>query len=426
MASVAYFYNQHYLGLNALSAALFLVFCFGLLGHVLPARLWKTCIWPTLLAIFVLPFEGYLDIFLGFPLRLISAEVVSDLLTRLGIPSASTDSVLFIENRAAIVDLDCSGIRGFWIGCIFFCAITWIENYRLDIRWLAIALFTFFLIFAANILRIAVLVVLDLSLNRADLAQVFHESLGLVGFTFSMAIGWQLLRLYGRHSHIKPSPNSEKPKQPQRYMTSSASTIIGLLVVLNLIWADQSNDKAIGLSSIDLSDSTYLKFTSQALSDSEKAFFQANSSSVRKYLTTIESNSGLYTASVLIVLSRDWKSHHVPANCYAAQGYEIRSSVVQSVNWLPAPKAFFPVRHLELTKPSPIGAVNSRYFADYWFQSAKQITPNFSKRVIAQITHPGRPWTMVSVLWEEDVPLDVRHQALTNIRKLVAKQMEAL
>ena len=66
VVAIAYLLNQRYLQFNALSVALFLMFCFALLGHFVSSSTWRSCVLPLMITILVLPFEGYLDIFFGF------------------------------------------------------------------------------------------------------------------------------------------------------------------------------------------------------------------------------------------------------------------------------------------------------------------------------------------------------------------------
>jgi len=67
---IAFLLNESQIGFNTLSAALFFLFIYGLSGYFLQHLLWRSLFIPTSLLILVLPFEHYLDIYLGFPLRL--------------------------------------------------------------------------------------------------------------------------------------------------------------------------------------------------------------------------------------------------------------------------------------------------------------------------------------------------------------------
>lgn len=428
-----YLFNQFFLHLNAVSVALFLLFCFALLGHFVSAAAWRSCLQPMLLAMLVLPFEGYLDIFLGFPMRLLSAEVAVGVLHGLKIASVSSDTVLLVDNRAAIVDIDCSGIKGFWLGSVFFCAITWIERYRLNLRWFLIAVLALGLLFAGNVVRIVALVVLDLVLDKATLAQILHESLGLISFTAVLFLSWQLLRLFGsrvEHAQCIASSNSK-----QIHCANISMTTCILLVLLSgfsLVQAAhiESARKSVesgrteSVWSVELANE---RFTRQALNSIEQKFYTDNRANAFKFTGSVESSGREYEASVLVVFSSHWKSQHIPEHCYVAQGYGITSSQVLKLgeSVVPGHASF---RQLQLlknrTEPGKSPASQS-FTSDYWFQSANATTVNYSRRVLSQIKNPSMPWAMVSVLWHDGVPNLVRQQLLSEIQSTVSRNMNS-
>jgi len=425
-------FNQHFLHLNAVSVALFLMFCFALLGHFVSANTWLSCLQPLLLAMLVLPFEGYLDIFLGFPMRLLSAEVAVDVLHGLKIATVSSDTVLLIDNRAAIVDIDCSGIKGIWLGSVFFCAITWIERYRLNLRWFLIATLALCLLFAGNVVRIVALVVLDLVLDRAALAQLLHESLGLISFTAVLFLSWHLLRLFGsRHEHAqRTAPNESK----QAHCTNRLSITTGILTVLlsgfslvqsTYVESAQKNikpDRAVSVWNLEFASQ---RFTPQALDSIEQKFYTDNGAEAFKFTGSVASSGHAHEASVLVVFSSHWKSQHIPEHCYVAQGYGITSSQVLTLGE-PAVTQHASFRQLQLVKnrieASRLAEAKS-FTSDYWFQSANATTVNYSRRVLSQIANPNVPWAMVSVLWHSGVPDQVRQQLLLDIQSTVARNM---
>jgi len=427
IACSMYLLNQTYLRLNALSVALFLLFCFGLLGHFISSNAWRLCTLPLLLAMLVLPFEGYLDIFLGFPMRLLGAEVAASVLQLLGIASISSDTVLLIDNQAAIVDVDCSGIKGFWIGAIFICAITWIEQYRIDKRWAAIIVVAAMMLFAGNVFRIIVLVWLDLVINKAQWAQVLHESLGLLSFLIAVMISWQLLRLFA-HQHENQQTatpqHSSQPTNATRHDMSInkislttlflASTIIACNLILIAKTVAPSKHS---FSSFEIADKRFLK---QTLNPIEQQFFNHNNASAHKYIGSIEFEGSVHMASVLVVLSAHWKAQHKPEHCYIAQGFSINASHTLAFDG-GAKQGSIQYRQLILSKRT--ATTSSTYTSDYWFQSGNTTTVNYSRRVLSQIQHPDKPWAMVSVLWHEGVPAQARQQLLADIQKSVTRNL---
>jgi len=422
---IAFVLNQQYLRLNALSVALFLMFCFALLGHFVSMATWRSCLQPLLLAVLVLPFEGYLDIFLGFPMRLLSAEVAANVLHGLNIATISSDTVLLIDNQAAIVDIDCSGIKGFWIGGVFFCAITWIERYQLNLRWLFIACLAAFLLFAGNVLRIVALVVLDLVLGRAELAQLLHESLGLISFTAVLFLSWHLLRVYGtRHKPLRQS--AKTPFGPAHHTIGVSKTTLMLCLLLSgfvLLPTSEVDSAHVNTEPAWHSNFANNQFTPQPLNPIEKKFFVDNGANAFKFSGIVRSGSNEYQASVLVVFSRNWKSQHIPEHCYVAQGYDITSSQVLKPGESVEPdEASY--RELQLVKHIVDSETQQSYTSNYWFQSNNQTTVNYSRRIFSQLANRDKPWALVSVLWRDGVPHQVKEQFLMDIRNSVSRNME--
>jgi len=107
-----YLINENFLGVHIFSAALCVGAVYSLLGLILPAMQWRALFLPSFLLILLLPFEGYLDVYLGFPLRLLCADWAGEMLRVLGFTSITNESIILIEEKAANVDLGCSGIKG--------------------------------------------------------------------------------------------------------------------------------------------------------------------------------------------------------------------------------------------------------------------------------------------------------------------------
>gem|GEM_PF-2071189 len=447
LTCIAYLLNQHFMQLNALSVALFLLFCFGLLGHFVSHSTWCSCTLPLILAMLVLPFEGYLDIFLGFPMRLLGAEVAAFALQVLGIASVNSDTVLLIDNRAAIVDIDCSGIKGFWIGAIFICAITWIERYKVDRRWAIIMLIAAMMLFAGNVFRIIALVWLDLVLNKSQWAQVLHESLGLISFSIAVFVSWQLMRIFANsqfpqdakaEASLQATLNAHSGSTSKTFMTLTQNPIhiprlLGFnqisittllltctLIACNLVLISKTvAPSAKRFSEFDLADASFVR---QELNTIELQFFNHNKATAYKYTNEVELDGIVHKASVLVVLSGHWKAQHKPEHCYIAQGFSITSSKTLAMdNALPVNHVPFRQLKLSLSKPNAKGATS--YTSDYWFQSSDTTTVNYARRVLSQIRHPDQPWAMVSVLWHEGVPMQARQQLLTHIRRSVTRNL---
>jgi len=416
-AGLTYLLNESQVGFNTLSAALFILFVYGLSGYCLRQSLWRSLFVPTSLLILVLPFEHYLDVYLGFPLRLLSADWAGSVLQHTGLPLLTTESILMIDNRAAIVDLDCSGIKSLWIGLIFYLLLTWIEHYRISWCWLLIGLLYIFLLILANVARITILVLLELVLEQPKLAGIFHQSLGLLGFAIaSVTIWWVLKKLlpYAKLTSVSstediashnnqqvefPSANNAtdshlgKSKTYHAILLSSAT--LTLIVVMNLLYQPQViATQTSAVKTLNLPAKYALK--TSPLNPQEESFFNSNQAQANKYHLTLSIEGNPVRVAVVLVWSRAWKTHHVPENCYLSQGFSIDA---QGLWQLPQHN----LRYLQLNRPNADATLGSSQTAAYWFQSASSSTPDYSARVIDNLFHPGRHWVMASILFDQSV-----------------------
>jgi exosortase O len=395
----AYLANENVLGVRIFSAALSIGILYALLGTAVPATQWKALFFPCCLLILLLPFEGYLDIYLGFPLRLLCAEWAGQVLQILGFNSMTNESIIFIENNAANVDLDCSGIKGLWAGAVFFVLLSVIERHRLSRRWFTIAALFVASLLLSNVLRIVLLILITQTPDIAFLADTFHLSLGLIGFSFSCVLAWALLRLT---REAQPSIKTPYNKTNTPNLTTSGLFVLGLLVAL---WLQQPY-QAINLpqqSSLQLPRS--LNSTTEAPTIFEQDFFTRNQATVNKFRFNAEDLS----ASVLVVSSRYWKAQHEPHNCYIAQGYDLGFEGIWLLNNNSA------VHFMQVD--------GKQKTATYWFQSSKHITPDYSARVLDGIFHPQRDWLMVSILWNRSVNQQQIEKRLLLIQESLHKQL---
>ena len=391
--------NESQVGFNTLSAALFILFLYGLSGHFLRQSLWRSLFIPTSLLILVLPFEHYLDIYLGFPLRLLSADWAGTILQQTGLPLITTESILVIDNRAAIVDLDCSGIKSLWIGLIFYLLLTWIEHYKISWRWLIIGLVYVFLLVTANVARITILVLLELVLKQPELAGLFHQSLGLIGFAVASVAVWWLLQRFLPSGQSKGSDTAAEVPLEQVSLNNTAhpvllsATILVAILALNLLYQPQAIMAQVKVNpSLNLPAQYALK-TSE-LNPQEQLFFTSNQAQANKYHLTLTLEGKPVRVAMVLVWSRAWKTHHVPENCYLSQGYSIDD---QGVWNLPE----HTLRYLQLNQPNKTNGTSQT--AAYWFQSSDSSTPDYSARVIDNLAHPGRNWVMASILFDQSI-----------------------
>ncbi len=391
-ACIFYLINEASLGFHTLSAILFLLYVYGISGHFLAKSHWQAILLPVLLIILVLPFEHYLDVYLGFPLRLLSAKCVATLLQFYQPQIISLESILSVDNKAAIVDLECSGIKSLWVGLIFYLLLTWVEKYRIGLRWLGLAGVFIGLLVFANVGRIIILVWLDLLLNQTNLAALLHQSLGLLGFIFSSLIIWFLLHYFvpKNSQTLKNTPNE----------VSFSQGILGTIFIISVILSAihhyqplQKNTTAITQIQIQLPIKYHL--SPLKLKPQETDFFNSNSSTAQKYTFEIHAHHKIIKASMVLVSSRQWRAQHIPENCYLSQGYTIINKGV----WTLTPP--FNLRYLTLSTSTQ--NASKLFTGVYWFQSKHRTTVDYSARVLDALFNPNQQWLMVSILWQTPI-----------------------
>ena len=388
-----YLANEVNIGFHTLSAVLFIVYAYGLSGHFLSKNHWRAILLPVLLIILVLPFEHYLDLYVGFPLRLLSSKWAASTLQVFQSKTISVESILMVDNKAAIVDLDCSGIKSLWVGLIFYLLLTWVEKYRVGLRWLFVSALFIALLILANTVRIVLLVVLDLVLDQAELARLLHQSLGLLGFIVSSVIIWFLLHYFVP----KNTQTSDAPQKKVTFLQGFISTVFMLSVIGLAIYnykPFQKPNNTLIKPKFKLSEKYHL--SAIKLNPQELNFFKNNASVAQKYTFEIPHKQQTIKASMVLVWSQQWRSQHVPENCYLSQGYTIISKGV----WTLEPQ--FNVRSLNLSKardhqsPLPFSGV-------YWFQSKNRTTSDYSSRVFDSFFQSKQSWVMVSILWQTPI-----------------------
>lgn len=386
--SVLYLAAEHFLDINTLSATLFGLASYGLIGLWVSPRSWREGLPAALLLIGVLPFGEHMQTFIGYPMRIFTAGLVRDALSAFHISSTGVDTILILENGVSQIDLPCSGVKSLWTGALFFLAVTWFDRRPLNVRWLFIACAFGISLFLANLIRVTALVVTGQVFNSPLAAELIHVPMGVMGFAAACGIAVWLLR-FNRNTL---SANSViEPERPPLF--SPAYFSIGLclgLAVLALLYTPRAQT---GLSQIapHWIFPAELQVESLPLKPDELAgLTRDGAESAARYQFRWRGKSG----SMILVPSRTWRAHHRPERCFEVFGLQLNESRAQLVS--PA----FPVRAVTLRDPKSGASLN----AAYWFQSANRATDDFGTRIWADTVAPAERWVLVSILFDQ--PLD--------------------
>lgn len=406
-ASLAYLVVERWLDINTLSAILFGLGTYGLLGLYLAPTSWRQGLPAALLLIGVLPFGEHMQTFIGYPMRIATAEIARNGLLWFGAPSGGIDTILILENGVAQIDLPCSGVKSLWTGALFLLAATWLDRRVVNARWFAVALLFALLLFAANVVRVGALVVSAQVFDLPMLAQMLHVPLGVLGFGAACAASVVLLRL----CHAAPIQSSaiKNAPAPARYL---APALLTGIVVMGMLYAPRPQT-GLNAPAPAWNFPAALRVTPLPLKPDEIAWLTRDGAeSATRFRFNYQGVSG----SLILVPSKTWRAHHYPERCFQVYGLSMDESHAQLVT------QNFPVRAVALRDPT----TNARLNAAYWFQSAARTTDDYGTRVWADTAGAAERWVLVSILF--DAPLqenDARALALyQELHRAVAARLE--
>ncbi len=389
-ASLAYLLVERFLNINTLSAFLFGLASYGLLGLWLAPERWRQGFPAMLLVVGVLPFGEHLETFVGYPLRTFTAGLVRDGLAALGFHSLGADTILVFESGISQVDIPCSGVKSLWTGVMFLLAATWIENRRLNLRWLLVAAATGVLLFAANLMRVAVLALVGPALGWTWLAEMLHVPLGVLGFVGVCAAAvFMLHRLPSRPVIESVGAYAVRP----RPAWLAPALALGVLL-FTLAYSPRPAAQAASAAP-DWIFAAGLELAPAPLSAQGLEWVrQAGAETTSRYTFQWQNASGgePVSGALMLLTSRTWRGQHPPERCFEVFGLSIDTSYT----YLIAPQ--FPLRYLALSRPDFSGA--SRASAAYWLQSAGQTTEDFGRRIWADLGTERGTWVLVTVLFD--------------------------
>ena len=401
LSAVSYLLVERFLDINTLSASLFGLASYGLLGLWLSPTRWRQGLPAALLLIGTLPIGEHMETFIGYPLRILSAGVVREGLSVLGAESIGIDTILVFENGISQVDLPCSGVKSLWTGALFLIAVTWIEHHPINRRWFIAAIVFALLLLVANIARVGVLVTIGQVADWQLLAEMLHVPLGVLAFIIACSAALLLIRWAGVHQPASPkdpeqvtgiNPDAAKFDRFAQPVWLSPALII-VILVLGLIYKPRAPETIISAPQT-WDFPTDMKVEPWALSPGEEVWLSgAGNSSVTRWRFEWQDLSG----SLLFVSSSSWRAQHRPERCFEVFGLTVKESQSHMI------AENFPLRTLSLQdqKDRPL------YSAAYWFQSQDYVTEDYGTRMWSDLASERETWVLVTVLFDGPYdPLD--------------------
>ena len=399
--AVLFLIAERFLDINTLSATLFGLATYGLFGLWLRPAYWRGGLPAALLLVGALPFGEHMDTFVGYPLRIATARMVSQGLAGLGVHNLGVDTILIFENGISQVDSPCSGVKSLWTGGLFFLAATWIDRRPLNLRWLLAALTFAVLLLAANLGRVAVLVLVGQVAGWRLVAQMLHVPLGVIGFSAACGAALVMLRWAG----ALEAASQDDPPEAQPGLSRPAWLAPGLvmaLVALVLLYVPHP-EPAAAAAPLRLAFPQKLQVSAWPLSSGELNWLTDNGKEERVAASRWRFQWDQLKGSLLFVTSDTWRAQHPPERCFTVYGLEVQGSQPLMA------AGDFPVRWLTLGK----GNDAALYSAAYWLQSADRITEDFAARIWDDLAPQPHTWVMVTILF--DTPVDLQDGAARDL-----------
>ncbi len=127
-----------------------------------------------------LPLIASLQFYGGFPIRVITAFISSQLLGGLGYEVNAQGTLLYWMGELIAVDAPCAGIKMLWTGLYLnFTLAAW-RNLSFLATWLSTSV-TLFSVFIGNILRATLLFFTESGIVKAP--EIAHQAIGILVFT---------------------------------------------------------------------------------------------------------------------------------------------------------------------------------------------------------------------------------------------------
>ncbi|MEG3918192.1 exosortase O [Microcoleus sp. T3_A4] len=377
---------QYIIDIKQVTVLLFILGTYGLCGLFVEQNFWQKNLPVAGLLACILPFNSQFNSGLGLPARVLTAQVVEQLLSMLHVGAISSYDIIVLENGIAHVDVPCSGIKTLLVGTLFLLAATWLEGRKLSLRWLAVGAANLLMLVSANTARVAVLVLVSEVFNQPNLAQVMHVPLGIVGLVCASFVTWLMLQRVPKFQQKKTSGISAKSNSKilQNHPLAKPGIIAAVIVLAVMAQLSHVETSKMAIAPLRLPE--YIKSESIPLNATEQKFFGNYPDTQTQKIRFVAGN---LRGSMLTVASTSWQTYHAPELCFVASG--------------------IPVNRIEKTQLTP--AVTGRWLslqdnqlsATYWLQSAQLTTDNFMSRIGSDLTHKNHNWVLVSILFDSPV-----------------------
>lgn len=419
IGSVLYLFSERYLDINTLSASLFGLATYGLLGLWISPRRWLAGLPAALLLIGTLPFGEHLQTFVGYPMRIATARIIQEGLQAAGVHSVGLDTILVFESGLAQVDIPCSGIKSLWTGMLFLIAATWIECSAINLRWFGIAALMGVLLFVANVARVGVLVFVGQVAGWELIAEFIHVPLGVLAFAVVCVVVLIIIRKQRTFKSRVPSLSNHNNSEEDSVKAAKRPVWLAPLLAVGIAGMALAYTPrpipAMAQAKIDWVFPSALQVQENPLSPGLYAWVtQDGAEFADRWDFTWQDEPSQASGKLTFVTSTTWRAQHHPDRCFEAHGITVESAQTVlfdenfSAQWV-------------LVSGGPHQAT-----ALYWLQTGNQATDDFATRIWSDLGSERQPWVLVTLLLDDVYPTNsITVQTIAElVRTAVANSLE--
>ncbi len=372
--------NTWFFHINAISGICFLLGIYFLSEFYLPKQLFKKSFLIVLLLIFILPIKDHLQTFLGFPLRLYTADVVSKIYNILGYNTISNSTILTIENTFTGIDYACSGVKSIYSGTLFMLGLYFIKNSRFSMQLFFNSCVFYLSLAFFNIVRIFILIGFFNILNQPLIADKIHSALGIIGFILSCVILYFLNEKINKNSKLEIKKNILNFKY--QYLLPAIFLLFFLLSFISF-------NKTHTIQAKPIPDFSKINLEKINLTLKEEKFFKQH-----KEVLAQKYKGKNFT--LLITASNNWMFQHKPERCLKGSGYEIKKIDIVKI------KRYY-LKKLTLKNET---------YVFYCFYDGNKTLADYSQRVWEGILNPKKNWYLIVFASKNNLNEDIYNNVL--------------
>ena len=396
IGSASFLLAERFLDINTLSASLFGLATYGLIGLWISPRRWLGGLPAALLLIGTLPFGDHLQTFVGYPMRIATARIIQEGLGAAGIYSVGVDTILVLENSLAQVDIPCSGIKSLWTGMLFLIAATWIERCTINLRWFGTAVLMGILLFLANVARVTTLVLVGQVAGWELLAELIHVPVGVLAFGVVCTITLLFIKNLGSSElHFHPTVAQQSQEDDSRDLKRPVwlAPLLAVCIAGMALAYTPRPQPVMAQDSINWVFSPELQVQVDPLPPRLFAWVtKGGAEFADRWNFSWQGDSGEINGSMMFLTSKTWRGQHRPERCFEVQGIAVETS--QTVLF----DNDFTARQLIVTD-----GIN-QVTALYWLQIDHRAMDDFATRIWSDLASERQPWVLVTISMDDVYP----------------------